>query len=167
MKKGIVNIEFIMAVFIFLSSISFTTLSIARDFFSIREASFSDTIKLQVTATSQLLLFDRGFPENWETGPVTDVKRLGLSSGNKFILDLNKINALQTFCTSNYAKIKDLLNVQGDIILNIKAIDGTQFLDCKPSVESLLRPKFPSEAYAVIVQGNRKQIVKFTTTLVV
>lgn len=156
-----------MAVFIFLGTISFTTLSITRGFFSIREASFSDTSKLQVTATSQLLLFDMGFPGNWETGPITNVKRLGLSSDNKFILDLNKINTMQTFCTSNYAKIKDLLGVQGDIILNIKAIDGTQFLDCKPSVESLLRPKFPSEAYAVIVQGDRKHIVKFTTTLVI
>lgn len=163
--KGVVDIEFIMAVVVFLGSISFVTLTISREFFSVREAALSETMKLRSNAILQLLLFDRGFPENWESGPIVSVRKLGLSSGNRSIIETNKVSTLNTFCSSAYEKVKDILGVKEDIILTIKTLDGSELLNCKPAVETLLRPKFPSEGYAVM--RNTKKIVKFTVMLVV
>lgn len=173
-SKGIVQIEFIMAVFVFLGSISFTTLAIGREFFSIREASISDTSKLRDAAISQILMFDKGFPDGWDALPIENVRRLGLSSDSKFVLNLNKVNRLQTLCnranpdySKNYNKIKELLGITGDIILVVEATDGTQFLNCRPAVETLQRPEFPVVAYAVIFQGSNAKIVSFRTVLVI
>lgn len=175
--KGVIDIEFIIAVFVFLGSISFTTLVIGREFFSIREASVTEAVKLRVNGISQLLLFDRGEPADWET--IADdttlrstIKRLGLASGSIFVMDSNKINRLRSFCDTanpsyndNYNKIRDLLGVQGDIVLDLTDTEGAQILRCGPSLQSLTRPKLPAEAHAVI--NSNKKIVRFTATLVI
>ncbi len=162
--KGVVNIEFIMAAFLFLGSISFVMLSIGREFFSFREASVADNYMQENENMLQMLMFDRGYPENWNAG---DVKRLGLSSGEKFILDKNKIDILEGLCDSSYEKVKDLLGVMENVIISIKGLDGALYLDCKPAVEALTSTKLLSEGYAVVIIGNDRRIVTVGITTVV
>jgi hypothetical protein len=170
--KAVVDIEYIMAVFVFLASITFITLSISREFLAIREASFSETVKMESFTILELLLFDKGEPEDWHTAPLSNVKRLGLSSGRKFVLDETKLIKLDSDCDVsnpeyelNYAKIKELLGIEADIVLNIQSLDGSEVWDCSPAVESLLRPKFYSHGYGVI-QGSNK-IVSLVSALVI
>lgn len=165
-QKGIASIEFILAVFVFLGSITFTTLATGREFFTVREMAATDTIKIRGLQITQLLLFDRGWPQNWEIGPPDNVKRLGLSAGGMLILDNAKLDALNGFCTTftNYNKIRDLLGTETDIIIDARTLDGLQSWHCGPSVETQTRPKFPTEGYAVL--NTNKKIVKFTVILV-
>lgn len=166
--KGVVDIEFIMAVFVLLGSISFTTLTIGREFFSIREASLSETYKQNSIAIYQMLVFDKGTPEDWwDNVPLSSIKKLGFSSADKLVLDSGKVGRLHTICstTGGYNKVKDILGVQGDIILSIKTLDGMAIMSCKPTLETLSGQKFPAEGYAVI--DTTRKIVKFTSILVV
>ncbi len=171
--KGVIDIEFIMAAFLFLGSLSFTMLAIGREFLSFREAAISENYNMEVKNILQLMMFDEGEPADWDAGEIADVKRLGLSSGEKFILDLEKINRLQSLCSrtnpdyeKNYNKVKSLLGVKGDIILDINDVGGAPFLSCRPGVETLSSPKFSSEGYGVVIAGGNKNIVRLSVTVI-
>ena len=172
--KGVVNVEFILAVFVFLGTLSFITLTIGRDAIFLRESSFYGNLKTNSIHVSNILIFDKGFPEDWETGPITSIKRLGLSAGEKQSLSKQKIDRLHELCRkikpdgtpnpdykTNYEKIKDILSQKGEINLTIKTA-GT-ILDCSPAVETLLRPKFLVNR---IITINGAEIGEFHITLI-
>ncbi|MBI2076704.1 MAG: hypothetical protein HYT72_05655 [Candidatus Aenigmarchaeota archaeon] len=170
--KGVVNIEFILSVVVFLGTLSFITLTIGRDSAFLRESSLYDSLKANTIQISNLLAFDKGFPENWETGAITAVRRLGLSSGEKYVLSRQKIDRLQDFCKKsnpdykkNYEKIKELLGLRGDINLTIATPDGT-LLDCSPAVETLLKPKFSIGRIITVLGATEKKIGEFNITII-
>ena len=176
--KGVVNIEFILSVVVFLGTLSFITLTIGKDSVFLRESSFYDSLKSNTIQTSNLLVFDRGFPETWETVPITAIRRLGLSSGEKYVLSIQKINKLHEFCRktnpdgtpnifykTNYEKIKELLSLKVEVNLTLATQDGT-LLDCTPAIETLSRPKFSIGRIVTVLDGVEKKIANFNITII-
>lgn len=125
-KKGITNFEFVLAVFVFLSTISFVAVSIINEVPALHDKSVEDIAKSKTYYISQMLIFDKGFPETWTN---ETVERPGLSTGTPYILSPSKITNFQNLC----ADTQKLRNLIGDIEINITKQDGTPVLFCKTS----------------------------------
>ncbi|MFH0832563.1 MAG: hypothetical protein V1900_02500 [Candidatus Aenigmatarchaeota archaeon] len=125
--KAAINIEFLISVFLFLSVIVSTTIVVERELFPLEERSLLEDLKARSHYISSMLLFDNGFPENWNS---SNVKRLGLSSGENYILNMSKINELNKTCSTSYKTFKGLLSVREDVELGIRYLDGESLLNC-------------------------------------
>ena len=147
--KGVVDIEFMVSILIFLTVLTFVTFSVIGLFPRLHEEAFAHDIRSKAFQVSELLMFDRGEPTDWDTAAtIGDVKRLGFSTGGNYTLDRNKINKLNTFCSdpSNYAALKSLLGLDytNDIIIDIKEPPGPGsaiLAACQPLVVSQVRSK--------------------------
>lgn len=125
MVKGITNFEFVLSVFVFLSTMAFVAVSIINEVPGLHDKATEDIIKSKTYYTSQMLMFDKGYPQNWTAGTV---ERLGLSIGSPYILNQTKITELGILC-SNTDRLRQLIN--GDIIINITGQNGASLLYCK------------------------------------
>src|SRR3989338_7711745 len=139
--KGAIDIEFLLAAFLFLTTIVFITFSIIGKIPVLQEKSLSENLQSTSYQLSELLLTE-GYPENWNT--VTDLDQvgyIGLESKSDHILEPSKVLKLNNICSisANYKKLREkMLNY--DFI--IKITDGTTTLiECNPPVISLTRPK--------------------------
>ncbi len=125
--KGQLNIEFIVDVAIFssivLAVVTLTISNIPRTYRIHNE----NYVKSRMYEISELLLFDKGSPENWgDLSNLNDVKRFGLSTGENYYLNMTKINKLLDFCNHNYTGILSKFNITDrDIFIMFKNSTGT------------------------------------------
>ncbi|MFH0949231.1 MAG: hypothetical protein V1802_01975 [Candidatus Aenigmatarchaeota archaeon] len=124
--KGITNIEFIVSVFVFLSTITFITTFIIGKVPALHHDAMIDTAKLNSYTLSQILILDKGFPDSWDS---TNVKTIGLAI-QPYNLSSAKILEIKELCT-NITRMRELV---GDVVINITYIDGGQVADCKTSI---------------------------------
>lgn len=103
-KKGITNIEFVLALFVFLSTISFISITVIGKVPSLQQTSLQDAMKLRAYSVSNILLFDN------------------LSSDEYYIVDRSKINSLDC---------DNLAEDFTDLVLTITEVDGTSVYYCK------------------------------------
>ncbi len=142
--KGALDIEFILAAFVFLSTIVFITLSIIGKIPVLQEKSLSENLQSTSYQISEILL-TKGYPENWAALNIDSVARVGLESED-YVLDPAKVSSLADHCTNNYNKLRE--KMQGSdftIIINGSVL----VLNCEPQVVSLLRPRFVTTRHAV------------------
>jgi hypothetical protein len=125
--KAAINIEFMVSVFIFLSVIISTVIIIERELVPLEEMTRSEDVKTKGYYISDMLIFDRGFPENWDS---TNVGRIGLSAGENYLLSLDKIQQLDALCTEDYARMRRILGQVNDIGIGIRYLNGESILDC-------------------------------------
>lgn len=137
-KKAIVNVEFIVSVVIFLVVIVFVMINTFNLLPIFHGETVSEDAKSKLYQFSELLL-DEGYPTNWSTD-ATNTKRFGLSSGEKYVLNPNKISVLNNLCETNdgYGKIRDSFG-ENDIKIVVERLDGTKILDCEPKIKQLSR----------------------------
>ncbi len=164
-KKGFLEIEFIISSMVFLSVLVFIMLSISREMPSLEEAAAINSIRANGYVISQLLLLDKGEPQNWG-GAGIEVKRIGLSSGEPYVLDMNKINKLENLCKSDFQRIKDMFN-GNEVNITIRYMencpaDCTPVKSCGPSIEKTTTVKFVMSRFAVT---NDKKILNVTVTV--
>lgn len=162
-KKGFLEIEFIISSMVFLSVLVFIMLSISREMPSLEEEAAINSIRANGYVISQLLLFDKGEPQNWGDAGI-DVKRIGLSSGEPYVLGMNKINKLEGFCSSadGYQKLKDMFN-GNEVNITIRYADGGDIVkSCVPSIEKSTAVRFVMNRFAVT--GDKK-ILNVTVTV--
>lgn len=129
-KRGFIEVEFIISVMLFLTVIVFIVVSISREIPSLENMANIDNIRANGYAVSQMLLFDKGEPQNW--GALTEydrIKRIGLSSGEPYILSMDKINNLENFCRDRgYQNLMAMFN-QNEINITVKYL-GDCPADC-------------------------------------
>ena len=148
--KAVIDIEFILAAFLFVSIIVFITISIIRTMPLMQERSLAENLQSTSYQMSELLL-EKGYPENWHTLAIDSVARIGLESDD-YVLDPNKVSRLSALCTTpgDYEKLRaKIMNTDFIIVIN----GSTEILNCEPPVLSLRRPKFVTERHA-IYNGN-------------
>jgi len=132
-KKGILDIEFILSVFIFVSTVSFVVIMvILGNIPGLQQMTIFEDMRSKNFQISEKLLFTEGYPVNWDENTVTS---LGLSSNDYYVMDMNKISNMSNLCQNNYQRVKDLLGLsyQNDIYVNISYIEGGNLLLCGPS----------------------------------
>jgi hypothetical protein len=154
MAKGVIDIEFILAVVVFLSAITFVSYVIIGNVPALHRESLSEDLRSRAYQVSQLLLFDQGEPADWDTNPLS-VQRLGLSTGEAYTISSAKITALATVC-GDYNNLKSLLSQDFTKDVKISVVDaaGTSLLDCGPAVNTTIIPEFPVVRYAVLQDGT-------------
>ncbi|MFC2142776.1 hypothetical protein ACFLQN_00045 [Candidatus Aenigmatarchaeota archaeon] len=129
-KKGITNFEFVLALFVFLSTVSFVAITIINKVPNIHMDAVGDEIKTSSYYISQMLMFDEGLPVDWETLPDPEnIQRFGFSSGNYYEIDTNKLAAFQALCLTETGRTK-IIEELGYMIINISETDGTTRLYC-------------------------------------
>ena len=171
--KGVSEIEFIISVFVFITSVSFVTIIIINNIPLFHNKAFTDDLRAKSWQYSEILLFDEGYPKNWQTKQLTDVKRIGFSSGF-YIIDRTKLNQLNVFCSDpniGYNKIKNLLglDVANDIVIEASNLDdtpviGTSKIICGPSVTTQLRPQFQIVRLGIL-NFDDKPVIRLKITI--
>ena len=154
-QNGQANIEFVISVLVFLITLSFVLFTIINNLPVFHRESVKDALRSKGFQVSQLLVMDQGYPQDWSN--LANAQRLGLTSGEPYILVEDKVLALSCDGDTSYNKTKQLLGLgyQYDIIINITKINFTSGNDeqvsvCKPKTISLIAPKFWVKRFAVI-----------------
>ena len=156
--KGIFDIEWILGSVIFMTTVSFIVILISTNLAILHDRTAADNLRSESFQSSLILLFDEGYPSNWNH---TNVERIGLSTGNPYVLDSIKINNLSALCQTNYAKVRRFFN--NDVSISIDYVNGGNILNCSAPVISLSRPKFVTSRAAVLDDDS---MVKIEFTIV-
>jgi len=153
--KGITNFEFVLSLFVFLSTISFVSLTIVNRIPNLHEDSIGDEIKVQSFVVSELLLFDQGDPAQWSN---ETVRRLGFSNGTRYVIDQKKLDNFSIVCERDRQALIDAL---GYVIVNITTLDDGPVMYCK-TVAPLI--EFKIRRFAVLTDGSSERVVKMEVT---
>jgi hypothetical protein len=161
--KGVIEIEFIISVFVFITTISFVTFIIVNGIPAYHNTAIGENLKSMSYQYAEMLLFDGGYPLNWSLAaePTGNVKRIGLSAGKRYVIDQNKLNRLASICnngvTSNYTTVKKILGVDfmHDVVIEVSRLDGspvvgTSSVLCGPPVTTSLRQQFQFTRLAML-----------------
>lgn len=152
------GIEFMLSVFIFMSVVAFLMIMVGREIYTLQEMSETENLRAESYQISQMILFDEGFPRDWETKSVDEVRRIGLSSEKDYVLNMSKIKRLNELC-ANYSKVRVFFS-KNDIEIGITYVNGTNILDCTSNARGIFR--FITERLA-IVDGK---IIHFNVTVI-
>lgn len=146
--KGMVNIEFILSVVVFLSTITFITVTTIYNVPNLHTQTINEKIKTDIFSISEMLINDKGFPENWNS---ENVKAIGLSTGEPYVIDMTKVKNLNDICEKDYQKFVSILGMENyQVIINITQEDGSNILFCQPPKISQIRPIFGITRTAVL-----------------
>ena len=168
--KGFQEIEFIISIFVFITTVSFVTLIIINNIPLFYNIALTENLKAKSYQFSEILLFDEGYPKNWNTMQLSDINRIGLSNGQNYFLDINKISKLSEYCSNpnNYEIVKTKMGVgQGrDIIIEASYLDGSPVASslnlCAPPVATKIRQQFQTTRFGVLNTLGRSIVrVKF------
>lgn len=163
--KGLAEIEFIISVFVFITTVSFVTSIVISNMPLFHGASASSTLKAKSWQHSEMLVFDSGSPTDWQIQQFSDVKRIGLSAGTRYLLDKSKIDELAAMCADplvGYASVKDRLGLdtRNDIIIEVSYLDespvtGSSKIICGPSTITQIRPRFQTVRLGVLNDADK------------
>ena len=170
--KGIAELEFIISVFVFITTISFVTFLIISNIPILHSLSASESLKSKSYQYSELLLFDEGAPMNWEDESDTqNIKRIGLSGGRRYFVDVDKIAKLNSIC-SNYQLARQKLGLENeDIVIEVSYLDDTPLnglpkIICGPSVTTQVRQQFQTTRLGVMPrQGGDTYVIQIKVTV--
>lgn len=151
--RGVVNIEFIISVFIFLVTVAFILISTAGSLVPLHRDAAADVLRARAYQISEVVIFDGGDPADWDVGRVN---RIGLSAGEKYIVSSAKIERLQELCSRDYERFIEMLsgNAKTRIGINITGPFGSNLLECG-AVNS---PQFSLKRFAVLESGEIVEI---------
>lgn len=148
--KGQVNIEYLVALGIFVTVIGYVYFSLNQSIPYYlaevkKEATMSDAYLL-----SEVLINDPGEPPDWENNPA-DAKRIGLSDQNYNQTNMISLQKLNAFCL-NYEETKKKLGMDRDFLIIINDIGNTQFsVSCEPT-----------EIVVTAIKATVRRIVAYT-----
>ena len=154
--KGVTSIEFLIAVFVFLTTIAFIAFSIIGNVPLLHGRASADSIRSLTFQFSEQLIFDKGLKEsdNSDSWTATDVARVGLSTGKRYEISRFKVEELAKLCESpaGYKRLTELVGKDVDVSISVR-FNGTDINICKPSVKSTVRNEF--SILRTIVENNR------------
>ena len=125
--RGIINIEFVISLMVFLSTISFASIIIINSLPTLRYEAVGNDMRSKAYQLSNIFLFNL--------------------SNQPYILDMDKINDMSNLC-NNYENFRELFSEY--LRLDIDYLDGTELLSCRPPLETLLKPEFTVKRFATV-----------------
>ncbi len=154
--KGVVDIEFLLSVVVFISTVVFVSFIIITNIPLFHKEAESEDLRARTYEISQFLMFEKGVPDDWG---VANVKTIGLSTGERYMLSIEKITNMNTLCTNDYKTVKTLLgqDYRTDVKITITDPYGTKLLECRPASVTRTRPESRITRYAVL---QDKRIVR-------
>lgn len=168
-----IEVEFIISVFVFVTSVSFVTLIIVGNIPFLHNTAAGESSKAMSYQYSEMLLFDEGYPTNWSSGNFAGARRLGFSTGKHYVLDVNKITKFNTYCLDaavGYSAIKAILGVDNAhdisieaVKLNGSAVVGNSTQLCGPPITTRLRQQFYTTRPGMLATG---EIIEIKTTII-
>lgn len=158
--KAVVNVEFFVSVIVFVSTIFFLIISIVSVIPQFHEGSALISLRSRSFAVSEALLLDEGAPRNWDSASAGSIKRIGLSTKEKYVLSLKKIDKLKAMCDADYENVRNLVAGDPKYAVTIKVTDvdtdpENPYMECAPSAISAVLPKSVIRRYAVLENGNK------------
>ena len=136
--KGMLDIEFILAIAIFIGTSSFILLTINSRMPFLEEKSDFNNIMAESYRISDVLIYGSGTP-GWESAINANpdsVERIGLSGGRRFYLSSEKLLSLNTFCNppvaENYVKLNSMLTSRGGVEIQVTDRAGSALVSCQP-----------------------------------
>ncbi len=151
-RKGVIEIEFIISVFVFITTISFVTLIIVSNIPTLHNTAAGESVKSWAYQYSEMLLMDEGAPKNWDSLTFGEVKRIGFSDGERYMLNYAKLQKLRDACNDpevSYNVTKNRLGVDfaHDIVIEVSTLDGSPVIGsdiaiCRPLSVSRMRQQF-------------------------
>jgi len=153
--KAQLNIEFILAVTLFIISILFISYTATQEWFSLKTEIDEEEKKLLGYAISQLIIYDKGYPENWDS--LENLQKFGLSL-HPYTLSRNKLNAINNCSYENYNKIKNFLSLPSDKDFLIIITDQYERIISKCGIEHNIREIVWIRRFAVL-DGNIVKII--------
>ena len=156
--KGVFDIEWILGSIVFMTTVSFIVILISTNLTILHDRAAADNLRSESFQSSLILLFDKGYPSNWND---TNVQRIGLSTGSPYVLDSAKIDNLRTLCQTNYSKVRQFFN--NDVAISIDYVNGGNIINCSAPVISVSRPRFVTSRAAVLDDNS---MVKMEFTVV-
>ncbi|MBI4896497.1 MAG: hypothetical protein HY832_03020 [Candidatus Aenigmarchaeota archaeon] len=149
--KGVVDIEFMISLFMFLVTISFITYTIAGNLPRYHEEATVNHLRSVAFQASELLLFDKGNPQDWQSESViTDVNQIGLAADKKYKIDSVKIAALNKYCTNEYDAIKNKIIHDDALEMNLTILYPPYAVHCAPPSISETKNRVKIVRYAVV-----------------
>lgn len=152
--KAQANIEFIISIVIFLIVVMFISFSIFSNYRVFHAESEKNIIKSKGFMISELLILDKGYPNNWNN--LNNVQRIGLAE-RPYVLNREKVLAIDSCSPDNYTRIKNLLGLSHEytLIINITKINLTTGEEepvawCGPASISFFTPLFWTKRVAVL-----------------
>jgi hypothetical protein len=129
--KGIINIEFVIALLVFISTVSFVSMMVINSLPALRYEAISNDMKSRAYQLSNVLLAN--------------------FSNQDYVLDMNNINEMKNkYCSSpdDYENFRNLFSEY--LTLEIEQLDGTELISCKPAIETRLKPEFTLKRFATV-----------------
>ncbi len=130
--KGIINIEFVISLLVFISTVSFVSMMVINSFPALRYEALSNDMKSKAYQLSNVILAN-------------------FSGQETYALDMNRINEMKNnYCygPDAYEAFRNLFSE--NLILEIEQLDGTTLISCKPPVETRLKPEFTLKRFATV-----------------
>ncbi|MBI3190999.1 hypothetical protein HYZ41_04835 [archaeon] len=144
-----IDVEFILSVVLFFSTITFVSFMIILNVPIFHNEAVNEDIRARAYEISQMLLFDEGYPKNWD---ITNIKTIGLSTGDNYVLSDGKIASLDALCSSNYTFVKGMLGqgFRNEIRISITDSNGADLLSCMPKSRGSGRSEFMISRFATL-----------------
>jgi len=138
--KGMLDIEFIVSVFVFMIAVSFVLLTLTGSLPKMHQETLSQDIQSKAFQVSEMLVGNEGWPYDWNSN-VASATRVGLTNGTKYRIDSQKIQALASLCAADYSRAKALMGIDfhNDVAINMDAIDSPSSFECMPGATSTVR----------------------------
>lgn len=159
-KKGQLSVDFYIALVVFLGFLAYITFQLFQTVPASSANLKEESIRIEAYQISELLVNDGGHPLNWETRPLAEIRRIGLSDSTKNItnnLFRSKVSQLNTICSTptGYNDVKQKLDVKDEI--SITLIEHTLPIDttwvCRSSAPSNKKTSF-NVSRTVLIGGT-------------
>jgi hypothetical protein len=144
--KGITNIEFILSMFVFLTTITFIAFSIIMNIPLLHGRAGSENTRSLAFQFSEQIIFDEGLRESddlpaddWSSD---DLARIGLSSGKRYEILESKLDELRDLCSTREGRrrVSGFVDSRSDVFIST-TFDGEEDVICiGPS--SIVRNEF-------------------------
>ena len=128
MKAQISFVEFLVAFSIFASFVAFFSFKMISHVPPYINEIKLEELRGEAYKISEILVNDVGEPENWDSLPADQIKRIGLCDGSTNSVSVKKIFKMDQLCSSP-ALIKEKLGVEEDFRIVIVSGDTT-LLNC-------------------------------------
>ncbi|MEM5794508.1 MAG: hypothetical protein QXU07_04675 [Candidatus Aenigmatarchaeota archaeon] len=163
MKGELSFVEYIASMGIFISFVAYIFFLLLRYYPLYLQEMESERKRLEAYQISELLINDFGEPANWETLVLDSVKRIGLSDDLKNktnLLNLAKINSLQSFCNQDYYKVKEKIGSDFDFSLILFDLSNNQLLiNCFPPKVVITATNITVRRIAAFSSGGYAELI--------
>jgi len=162
MKKAQMNLEFVISLVVFITTLMFVTTSVGDLFPSFQSRVNKNVLRSKAWQISEII-FEKGYPEDWDT--LGEVSMIGFSADKYYVLNRTKLIAINQCDSASYNKLRELfsIGIQRDFIINVTLVEESGeegYVYCGPKVVSLVAPKLWITRLALVEEGGKLKIAK-------